>query len=82
MFVREAKLFINHKRCPKCDTSLKRSDWSCSHCGNQNLTNWMLTLPMWGIGIFIFIMVILLMISNFCSAEMFRSFSKSYGVMC
>ncbi|AOY43074.1 hypothetical protein AOT82_695 [Psychrobacter sp. AntiMn-1] len=37
---------------------------------------------MWGIGIFIFIMIILLMINNFCSTEMFRSFSKSYGVMC
>lgn len=82
ILISEAKLFINHKRCPKCHTKLARTDWICSHCNNQNLTNWSLTLPMWGIAIFTIIMAILFMINNFCSTSMFRPFANSYGVMC
>ena len=75
-------MFIDYKKCPKCDTRVRRSDLSCRRCGHSDLTNWPLTLTMWAVGLSIIILTILFMISNFCGAELFQPLMKNYSVMC
>ena len=79
---KEVDLFVDHKKCPKCVTKVRRSDLSCRSCGHSDLTNWPLTLTMWALGLAIIIAVTLFVFSNFCGAPMFQPLITSYGVMC
>lgn len=47
-------IFINHRRCPTCGHHIKHYYWYCGNCGNQDLTNWALTLAM----IMVFVLIL------------------------
>lgn len=76
------KVLINHDRCPECGHNIKGNYWNCRKCGNQDLTNWPLTLILWATYILIIGVVILFMIDNFCKAERLIPFMNSYSMMC
>lgn len=75
-------MFIDHNKCPKCGTKLGRPVWKCKQCGNQELTNWPLTLVLWAIFVLIIGIVVLFMTSKFCNSERLQPIMNNYSVMC
>lgn len=66
-------MFVNHKRCPNCGSSLKHYYWYCGECNNQEITNWSKTLIVWVSVLFIILIGLTFLRSNICSVQMFQS---------
>ena len=75
-------MFINHKRCPNCGARLKHYYWYCGSCKNQDLTNWTLTLMLWGVFLIIVVIVGTFIVGNLCSSEMLIPLINSFGRSC